>query len=210
VNKKNRRLAKKAKGSSGNNPDVTDPVYFGEAGGVKPTNPDNAKPLETDPTAIVDHAKDLKDVAMAQALPARPIKNSVSGKGASATFKGVGTMKEHGIPAGLRRNEFQDRVLAWNEESGAHLNDDNLASIFDAEFPQGGVRIADRPELVNVIRKFYNAGKHGKQQGGVIPTTLSTQYGQPVKRTDTVETPMNPPENPISDDSEDEPVSKTA
>ncbi len=111
-------------------------------------------------------------------LPARNIRNSVAGVGASSTFKGVGTMKEHGIPSGLRRNHFQDALLAWNEESGAHLDDDALAAIMDREHPLGGVRIVDRPELVQTIRKFYNLGAHGKQQQSK-PTVQSMQYGKP-------------------------------
>lgn len=111
-------------------------------------------------------------------LPARNIRNSVSGVGASSTFKGVGTMAEHGIPAGLRRNHFQDLLLAWNEESGAHLDDDALAEIMDREHPLGGVRIVDRPELVATIRKFYNLGAHGKQQQSK-PDVQSMQYGKP-------------------------------
>lgn len=115
----------------------------------------------------------------AKALPARAIKNSVAGEGASATFKGIGTMAEHGIPSGLRRNEFQDRVLALNEGKDYHMSDDELALVFDNEFPMGGVRITDRPELVQVIRKFYNNGTHGKQQGGVKPAIQSLQYEKP-------------------------------
>lgn len=117
----------------------------------------------------------------ATVLPARPIANSVGTTGASSRFKGVGTLAPL-VPAGLRRNEFQDKVLELNETEKWHYSDDELATIFDNEFPQGGVRIADRPELVQVIRKFYNAGKHGKQQGGVAPKVQSLQYEKPKTR----------------------------
>jgi hypothetical protein len=109
-------------------------------------------------------------------LPARPIK-TVAGSAASARFKGIGTMAPD-IPSGLRRNEFQDRLLEFNETSKSHFSDDELAVRMDAEFPFGGVRIADRPELVQVIRKFYNAGTHGKQQQKK-PSVVSFQYEKP-------------------------------
>lgn len=117
-------------------------------------------------------------------LPARPIK-TVVGTAASAGFKGIGTMVDVGIPGGLRRNAFQDQLLAWNETKAGHRSDEELARLMDAEHPRGGVRIADRPELVAVIRKFYNAGKHGKQQGGV-PETPSLCY-EPIKKAEKAE-----------------------
>ena len=116
-------------------------------------------------------------------LPAA-IVPSVAGGGAGSRFKGIGTMAAHGIPPGLRRNEFQDRLLEWNETSGAHLTDDELAVLMDAEHPYGGVRITKRPELVNVIRTFYNKGAHGKQQQAV-PEVQSLQYAKPQVRTRT-------------------------
>lgn len=150
-------------------------------------------PEDTDPDVVPDasatpdpDAIDTKPLANAS-LPARKIKNAVGGTGASSRFKGVGTMAEHGIPPGLRRNEFQDRLLAWNEESGAHLSDDELAAIMDNEHPQGGVRIAERPELVQVIRKFYNSGIHGKQQGGTPPAVQSLQYERPKPKAQTTD-----------------------
>lgn len=154
--------------------------------------PSSTTPNDTPETST--NAKDTKALVGATApasptsLPARPIKSQVGSTAASARFKGIGTMAPD-IPSGLRRNEFQDRLLEWNETSKTHLSDDELAERMDAEFPYGGVRIADRPELVQVIRKFYNTGTHGKQQGGVKPTVQSFQYEKPKSRQATPATP---------------------
>lgn len=105
-------------------------------------------------------------------------------KAATGRFAGRGTMAAHGIPAGLRRNAFQDALLAWNETKDGHRSDEELAAIMDAEHPEGGVRIAARVGLVRVIRRFYNEGKHGKQQAGA-PAVPSQQWvdGKPVAAT---------------------------
>lgn len=114
-------------------------------------------------------------------LPARPIRTVATNSAASSAFKGVGHLAAFGIPPGLRRNEFQDRLLARNAEEDMRWDDDRLAAAMDAEHPSGGVRIADRPELVAVIRKFFNAGKHGKQQVAP-PEEPSVSYGKPAVR----------------------------
>lgn len=84
-------------------------------------------------------------------------------------FRGLGTVA--GIPAGLRRMEFQDRLLAWNEAEGNRRTDTDLAAMMDAEHP-GGCKI--RPDHMRAIRRLYNEGKHTK--AGVVPATLSKEY----------------------------------
>ena len=130
-------------------------------------------------------------------LPARPIVTVATDKAASSTFRGIGSCAHLGIPAGLRRNEFQDRLLERNEAPDMHLSDDALAELMDREHPYGGVRIADRPELVNVIRRFYNAGKHGKQQQGV-PAVPSLQYTRPLTRAERLKSGLAPIAEPIA------------
>ena len=89
-------------------------------------------------------------------------------------FIGKGTIP--GIPAGLRRNEFQDRLLEWNEQPGRHHSDQRLAEMMDAEHSDG-IRIADKPSIVQAIRREYNLGKHGIQQKPGVPRIESKRYG---------------------------------
>lgn len=82
-------------------------------------------------------------------------------------FRGLGTCAALGIPAGLRRMEFQDRLLAL----GLKKTDLELAAMMDAEHP-GGVKI--RPDHMRAIRRLYNEGKHTKF--GTVPKILSTEF----------------------------------
>lgn len=116
-------------------------------------------------------------------LPARPIRTVATKSAASSRFIGIGSLVHLGIPGGLRRNEFQDLLLVRNAEPDMHWSDDDLAVAMDAEHPEGGVRIADRPELVQVIRKFYNAGTHSKATPKPEEANLSLQYSRPVSKT---------------------------
>lgn len=95
--------------------------------------------------------------------PVAPVKAS--------KFKGLGTCQTLGIPGGLRRMEFQDRLLASNDRDDMRKTDEVLASMMDAEHP-GGVKI--RPDHMRAIRRLYNEGKHTKN--GRVPAELSVPY----------------------------------
>ncbi len=86
---------------------------------------------------------------------------------ATGKFRGKGTCAHLGIPAGLRRMEFQDRLLAL----GLKKTDVELAAMMDAEHP-GGVKI--RPDHMRAIRRLYNEGTHTK--AGTVPEVKSVEY----------------------------------
>lgn len=89
----------------------------------------------------------------------------------ASKFKGLGTCQALGIPGGLRRMEFQDRLLASNDRDDMRKTDEALAAMMDAEHP-GGVKI--RPDHMRAIRRLYNEGKHTKN--GRVPAELSVPY----------------------------------
>lgn len=120
---------------------------------------------ESTPDAVKPAPKaKAKRTPKAKVPPAVPV--SATGK-----FKGRGTCVRLGIPAGLRRMEFQDRLLAANAAPAMRKTDLELAAMMDAEHP-GGVKI--RPDHMRAIRRLYNEGKHTKS--GVVPKTPSVAY----------------------------------
>ena len=62
-----------------------------------------------------------------------------------------------GLTSGLRVRDFQDKTLKDNVK--AKLTDEALAELWNAEFPEAKQVDA---KMVGVVRKLYNAGKHGK------------------------------------------------
>lgn len=109
-------------------------------------------------------AKAAREAAEAAALAAKS-------KGGAGKFKGRGTCAHLGIPAGLRRMEFQDRLLAVNGRKDMRKTDLELAKMMDTEHPGG---CAIRPDHMRAIRRLYNAGRHTKL--ATIPEVASVEY----------------------------------
>lgn len=68
-----------------------------------------------------------------------------------------GPSRYKGLTTGLRVMEFQDKTLKDNFK--AKLTDEQLAELWRSEFPRAKAFDA---KIVRVVRKLYNAGKHGK------------------------------------------------
>ena len=62
-----------------------------------------------------------------------------------------------GLTSGLRVRDFQDKTLKDNTK--AKLTDAKLAELWNDEFPNAK-QVGEK--MVSVVRKLYNAGKHGK------------------------------------------------
>lgn len=67
------------------------------------------------------------------------------------------TSRFKGVNSGLRVRDFQDKTL--KENAKAKLTDAQLAELWNKEFPHAK-QVSEK--MVGIVRKLYNAGKHGK------------------------------------------------
>lgn len=97
-----------------------------------------------------------------------PIETAAVPAPVASTFRGLGLVA--GIPAGCRRQAFQDLTLELNREM--RLSDTQLAILWRCEHPQAPGRIDE--SIVSGVRRLYNAGKHTKLQ--MVPATPVPQF----------------------------------
>lgn len=78
--------------------------------------------------------------------------------------------KNTGRTSGLRIGEYQNQTMA--QQAKRRLTDEELGEDWSTEFPEARCQFRERMDIVRVVRRLYNLGKHNNDK----PATPVAKY----------------------------------
>lgn len=121
------------------------------------------KTLEPTAEQIAAHA--AKKAASVAAATGKPVPGTKTSPAASAgrpsEVVAARDGKHIGKSSGLRVMDYQDYTMTLQESR--QLTDEELGADWSNEFPNTRCVFKDRMDIVRIVRRLFNEGKHGKQ-----------------------------------------------